>query len=684
MQNKKTTIEHFFKRRLPAFLLTLALVAGVPMLPMAADTASAEEDPLVKIEQTGGYFMTQGDKNMALKVKVTNGTSKKIIFLPTTNLSATSGNLQEPKPSKGEISLNAGDSTELVFTLNVASNATTGNNAVTIALIDKGTSSGDVLKTKKVSVSIMEKSATSGTGAGDSLPASDLVHSLSGGDSIQAGKDNVLTLTFSNIGNTVMKDAKISLTLPAGITINNGSNTAAVGYVSIGDTKTVSFHLTADTTLESKNYPITISIAFKDKANAAQTIDQALYLPVEGNGTSSLSDVDIAGITIPKSAAIGDDFTMAFTVTNHGKSATGKLKIYAEAPEGILNKTQSTFSIASIEAGASASYTVTFFSKDSATEQNYAIKLGVESAATGATASTVQYAGIYLAKEGSGKVKTPQLMVTNYTYGGSFVQAGDQFRLDLDLRNTSASQKLQNIKITIDSTDGTFVPVGSSNSFYIEEIAKKDTASHGLFLSVKPAAEQKTTPINVTMSYEDTSGNAFTATDVIAIPVMQDTRLVVDELVAPPELYAGMETSASVQFYNMGKTPLNNLRVKVEGNFDTLSGNSEYIGNMATGENDSYDLAFIPREVGPMSGKVTFTYEDASGTEQTLEKEFTFQIMEMPPMEEEPMPGEMEGQKKIPWIPIGAGAGVLAAAAAVFFWKRHRKKKIHEEMEIDE
>jgi len=670
-------------RRVGAFLLTLAVVGGTPLTGGPGNVAFAEE-PLVKIEQTGGYFMTQGEKNVPLKVKVTNDTKAKITFEAKTNLSATSGDLMEPSPGKGEISLGAGDSTELVFTLNVSSSAKVGSQIVTIALIDKAVNVGDILRSKKVTVSVSQKSATAGTGGtGDSVAAADLRHSLSGGDSIIAGQDNVLTLTFSNIGNTVMKDAKLSLTLPAGITINNGSNTASLGYVSIGDTKETSFHLTSDKELESKNYPITVSLAFKDKNNAAQTIEQTLYLPLEGSGTLSLSNVEITDISIPKQAAVGDEFTMAFTVTNKGKTGTGKLKIYAEPPEGIVNKTASVFSNAGIPAGGSSSYMVTFFSRDSATDQNYAIKLAVESGSGDSVSSTTQYAGIYLTKEG-GKVKTPQLIVTNYSYGGSFVQAGDEFRLELDLLNTSKTQKLQNIKVTLDSTDGTFVPVGSSNSFYVDEIDKKGKAVHSLFMAAKAAAEQKTTPITVSMAYEDTSGNAFTATEVIAIPVVQDTRLVVDDPVAPPELYAGMETSAPIQFYNMGKTVLNNLRVAVEGDFDTYASTSEYIGNMAAGESENFDFSFIPRAVGPMKGKVLFTYEDASGKEQTLEKEFTFEIMEMPVFDDEMMPEEPAAEKKIPWVPVGAGAAVLLGAAGVFFWKRHRKRKIHEEMEIDE
>ncbi|HPO03940.1 MAG TPA: hypothetical protein PLV37_00305, partial [Bacillota bacterium] len=299
--------------------------------------------------------------------------------------------------------------------------------------------------------------------------------------------------------------------------------------------------------------------------------------------------------------------------------------------------------------------------------------------------SIQQYTGIYVKKGTAGSIKTPQLMVSSYSYGGTFVHAGDEFRLDLELRNTSPAHTLRNVKVTLESGDGTFIPVRSSNSFYIDNIDKNSSAGHSIYLSVKPDAEQKTTSINVTMSYEDTEANTFNATDIISIPVMQDTRLLVDDIIAPPELYAGMPSGVSVEFYNMGKTKLNNLRINAEGNFDTMESNSYYAGNMAPGTSDSYDFTFIPRETGLMTGKIVFSYEDASGDQQAFEKEFEFQIIEMPVWDEEQFPPEdgQDGSKKIPWVPIGIGAGILAAAAFLLI-RRHRKKKMQREMEINE
>ncbi|PKM84254.1 MAG: hypothetical protein CVU86_08300 [Firmicutes bacterium HGW-Firmicutes-11] len=171
---------------------------------------------------------------------------------------------------------------------------------------------------------------------------------------------------------------------------------------------------------------------------------------------------------------------------------------------------------------------------------------------------------------------------------------------------------------------------------------------------------------------------------MISIPVMQDTRLLVDEIIAPPELFVGMQSYINTEFYNMGKTTLYNLRVTAEGDFDTMESISYFVGNMEAGRSDTYDFSFMPRAVGPLAGKVIFVYEDASGNEQRLEKEFNLQVIEMPIFEEPPFPGEeIPTESGFPWIPVLIAVVVLAAVGG-FLLRRRRKKKMHQELEINE
>lgn len=662
-----------------AFVLIFMLVTIA--VPSTVGLVFGAENVRVKIEQTGGFFATQGDSNVPLKVRVTNNSNARISFAPSIGLSATSGPLTEQRPNTGTIILESGQSTELVFTINVSGTAFAGTHTVDITLIDDG----QVLRSGSANIQVGKKLSAPITGNDETfLPAADLIHSLSPGDSIIAGSDNNFSLTFVNRSNTAMKDAKVTLSLPEGISVNNASSTLYVGYVGIGDTKSVTFPITADSELTSKNYPISVRIDFYIGLNNSQSIEQTLYVPVSGKGGGA-SNIAITSVNVPVQVASGDDFRLSFKVENRGTSDTGKLRIFTESQDELPNRTQNIFLDSGILKGESKQFSVTYFSEASAVEKNYPIKIVVEPTSGGKEGESVsQYTGVFIKKTGSGSIKTPQLMVSSYSFGGSYVQAGDEFNLSLQLYNTSGSHDLENIKVTVDSTDGTFIPVRSSNSFYIEKIDHKGTADHSMIFSVKPDAEQKTTSVNLNMSYEDISGNEYTANDVISIPVMQETRLVIDDIVAPPELYAGMQTGLNVQFYNMGKTTLGNLRINAEGDFDTMESSTYYVGNMEPGRNDYYSFSFMPRAVGPMDGRVVFTYEDASGNEQSFSKEFTFEIMDMPPMPDDFYPPMDEpGSGKIPWIPIAVGLAVLIAVA-VFLIRRRRKKRMLKEMSIDE
>lgn len=673
--------------RIFSIIMVLALVSGLPVLQSPGSQVYAAENTDIKIIQSGGYFAVVGESGVNLTMRVENKGNSPLTFTSKTSLSQNTGVIMEPKPSTAKITLEAGEAAEVLFILDVAKTAKADDYIIPVILADA--KDGSVLRSGNLELRVIKKSLSPGA-SGDNIsysPAFDLVHKLSPSDAIKSGSITKLTLDFVNSGNTIMKNALVTLEMPEGVTINNGSNSLSVGYVNIGDAKSLSFSLAAEDKVETKNYPFTVEIQFKDHSNSEQSLKQTIYIPVQGSGkTSSLSGLSIKDINIPRQVLAGEDFTLNFKIENNGDNETSQIKVYAEGQSGLVNRSQSAFIEKNILPGQSRTYSIDYFTTEDTDETSYTIKLLVEPV-SGEGGGVQQYTAVYVKKmqKDTDSIKNPQLMVDSYSFGGTYVQAGDDFRLDLGLRNTSSYHNLRNIKATLESQDGTFIPSGSSNSFFIDRINKNGYTNQSIYLSTKGDAEQKTTSISVTMTYEDVEGNEFTATDVISIPVMQDTRLMVDDLIAPPELYAGMQTGLSVDFYNMGKTRLNNLRVNAEGNFDTMESNSYFAGNMEPGSTDSYDFSFIPREAGLMEGKVTFTYEDASGDQQVYEKEFAFEIMEMPNWEEEfPADEDMAGEKgKTPWIAIAAGVIVLAAAV-FFIIRRIRKKKMQREMEIDE
>lgn len=521
-----------------------------------------------------------------------------------------------------------------------------------------------------------------------------------------ADSEKTIKITLINPGEANFSNGSLTLSsIPAGITLQNTSSTfVRIGEMLAGQEKEGEFNLKIGKEVKSGSYPLVFNWAarYGKITEREYTFSQTFYMEIINNEEKKEpAKVAIQSIAIPQSAAMNQDFTLNFQVANTGKDKVEGLKVSAEASGGIVNKSQNIFTESVLEPGKPKSYSVTFYAPGGTGEEkvdtkNYPIKITVES--TGATTggdkapadspiSISQYTGILIignkGGQGADGVKAPQLMVENYSYGGSYVEAGKNFTLNLTMVNTSKDKRLRNIKVSLNSEEGTFIPYNTSNSFFIDSLPPGGRTTKNITFSTKPDAKAQTIALNLESTYEDMKGNALTAKDIISIPVTQTTKLDIDEPSLPPELYSGQMTNVSFSFYNTGKNVLRNLKITAEGDFDTQGSVSYFVGNMDPGKSDSYDLMLIPRAPGKLTGTVIFTYENVQGEEQMIEKAFEGTVMEMPPMEDlEHMPQEPEKTSKTGLF-VGIGLGVLAIAE-VIFWRKKRKKRKEREMDIDE
>lgn len=526
--------------------------------------------------------------------------------------------------------------------------------------------SGDILGSRDISYEVT-RNVDSFSSLGGA--AFDVDYSVSGGNTLAAGQTQMLRLSLFNRGNTAIKNARISLTLPDGLSIGSGAATINAGYLSIGSTYVAEYPIAADSDLESKSYPVTVRIAGLNTSNTEISLEETVYVPVAGTGGSGNLDLEITGVQTPESVSAGSDFSVSFTLRNQSAFDAINVKAELKVPEGVINKTKNVFLIDRIAPGASQTYTVTLNSQKGGEYALFEISAGNADG----TQTVSQYGGTMI--QGGGGGTNPQLMVSAYSYGGQPVRAGNDFTLSLTLNNTSSGTALRNIKVTVTSDDSAFLPVGTSNAFYVPSIAAGSSVTHQMHLAAKKDAEQRTSTVTVAMSYEDAAGSTYTASDIISIPVIQETRLVIDDILDPGYLTADQMGYLNVNYYNMGKTQLSNLRVTTEGDFMVEGSATMYVGNMASGKSDYYSINFFPNGPGPLSGKVSFTFEDAAGIEQIIEKTFTFQVGEAMVWEEDPnmpSPDDMPSGGMSSWK---AAAILLAAAAAVFGTVKFRKKR---------
>ncbi|MBE6031788.1 MAG: hypothetical protein E7224_01165 [Clostridiales bacterium] len=663
-------------KKITALFLAFCMIAAAGAL--AALPVHAAGD--ITMEYVSGVVSTTDGGTAMMQVNLTNnGASDQTVTVTASVADKDSSCVSISKPVQ-TTTVEPGNKKGLQYTV-YAQGAAEGFYTITFTSSASDTATGTLRIQQEVSGGVIDTPVER-----TYHPLIKIEHSLGIDDKIYANVPNTLSVNLSNAGDCALRALEVTVSMPDGISLDNEGTTQNIARLDASRKTSASFSLIADGDVETRNYPVTITVKGQDPGGTFHTFENTVYLPVVNDQVGGkVKDIEVSNITVPSGIAFGDTFDVSFTVTNKGIHAIENIQVALDAPGELLNKTQNIFVVPKLHAGESKTYSITYFTEgeqDSA--KTFALKATVSSLDGKDSSTASQYAAVFLegAVGGFGESQNPRIMVDQYAYGDASVKAGTQFTLDLSLRNTS-DRKLGNIKVSLSSADGAFVPVNSSNSFYVESIGARSSISKSIVLSVNPAAEQKTTAINVSMSYEDANGESFTAEDTISIPVTQDTRLVVDDVMPPWECYVGNSSYAEVAFYNMGKTVLRNLKIDAQGDFDIMESNSYYVGNMESGRKDDYSFTFVPRQPGPVNGTIIFTYEDPNGMEQVQEVAFTFEAMEMP-VWEDPFMNEMpmEPEKTIPWKLIIIIVVVAAAVVSTVVILRHRKKKAHAALEL--
>lgn len=665
-----------------AALLMTILAAGqvIPVIPSAYAAGGA----ILTARNTGTSQVKPGDRSVSLEITLRNEGAAYSFTNARLKVKADPYDLETISEETTQATGIEGGSTDapkelkLGFLVDIRGSARGGSKEFELEL----TSAAGSKTITVIGDLYVDTAGSLPSAASDKLtPLVEWSYEIRPSGKLSQGSDNSILLKIRNRGNTDVRSASCSITLPEGLSVPKGSTTQYIGRISKNMTGSVSFPISVSEDIKGGTYSITARCSGTDEADENISFENTFYTAVEGKKEGSVKDIAIQNISVPAEVKAQTDFTLSFSVKNEGADTVEDLKARAVMPEGLMNRSSATFVIDALKGGEAKTFSVTMFAKKDA-DGSYPIQLTVDPVSADGEGGAAQYASVFVTKETSGSAKTPLLMVDQYHYGGASVLAGREFALSLGIVNTS-DKDLSNIKIAVLSDDGTFVPVGSSNSFFIDTVKAGGRIEKQLMMSSKPAAEQKTSPVTVKMSYEDANGQAFTAEDTVSIPVMQVTRFVVDQIVPPYECYMGNPGSASVQFYNMGKTTLNNLKINAEGNFDITESNSAYIGNMQSGASDSYTFNFMPRQVGPMEGKVIFTYEDADGVQTSYEEPFLFQVVEMP-VWDEPEPEEVEKKKGPPWTLIIIAIALVWVVIGIIIWRRIRKARLNKKLEIQD
>jgi len=276
----------------------------------------------------------------------------------------------------------------------------------------------------------------------------------------------------------------------------------------------------------------------------------------------------------------------------------------------------------------------------------------------------------------------PKLMVEKYALDRDYLQAGESATVKITIRNTSGEQDVKNIKISFWEESAEILPAGTGAVYY-KQIAKGGSCVWSLGVTATTAAQSQPHPAAVTMEYEDSSGNACSASDRIILQVRQPVRLSYEEPSFPVRVTEGDTPTLSITLHNLGKSAVNNALLKFEI-AGLSSGGSVLVGSIPPGESKTGTAGFrvASEQLGKVAGKLLLSYEDEYGEHYEQEIPLSTTIEEK---KEAPLPekkGAAKDAAKQQRRIILAAAGALLLALICYFAVKWRKEK--KEREIDE
>lgn len=221
----------------------------------------------------------------------------------------------------------------------------------------------------------------------------------------------------------------------------------------------------------------------------------------------------------------------------------------------------------------------------------------------------------------------PKLILSDYKISKDIVMAGEEFEIDITILNTEKTWHTKNIVVSFSGETVDITPAGSSNDFYIAEIADEETHDLTLKLKTRLSAEPRPQKVFIKIAYEDSKRSSYIATYEILVEIQQPLRLEYDNINIPEIVSAGDSIPVTMQVFNKGKSMLYNVNCTLEMP-GVITDGSSYLGNLQGGTATMAEIySFFgtldmggsnsDEKYGYSLGTMTITYEDEYGKEHT-------------------------------------------------------------------
>lgn len=534
---------------------------------------------------------------------------------------------------------------------------------------------------------------------------------------INSNMDFKLSTLLSNIGNGDAQDVKVEIDGLSSdtLSIKNNINSFYFQNLAALDTQNIEFNLYTSSKIKAGSYPITFNISYKNNKDEEFKDSQQFFINVsDSNSDNTKANIQINNLTSStQTYPINTDFKIGMNLNNIGNKEAKNIKVTTNySSDGVIvPKSQSIQLIDSINEAESKYIEFTFAATSSAKSQNYPISFVIEyedgtkdNNDNANTVSYTQYTGVNISnpekeEDTEEKKSIPKIIISKYSCNPIVVNAGEEFDLNMTFTNTHPTKTVSNIKIFLSvseksETGNIFIPVDSSNTFFVDSIGPNQSVEKSVRLFAISDASPKTYDLIVNFDYEDETGTLPAANEYIGISVRQPAKLETSEFTIPSSGTVGQPIYFSFDFYNTGSVTLKNLMIKIKGDFEA-SPTSSYYGNFESGNYEYFEGNITPLASGKQTGQLIISYDDANGEriEKITEIEMNVEEAYIPSFDDfnndynyiDPMPVEDEGfsiqnliKKPVTWIVTIAV--IIVIVVIIIIIKRKKQKGL----DIDE
>ena len=445
---------------------------------------------------------------------------------------------------------------------------------------------------------------------------------------VQSGQPFTLTITVSNTGTKYANGIRASVGA-GGSFVGLGAPVSVAEQLDPKQSATFSL-LVQPGSLAAGAYPLTVQFNYRVGESGEQGTSGSVGIQVAASGSGVRGDPHVvvrSATPLSQPNAIGAAFEVQVVLSNsgprkaYGVNTTLGSNDYLSAADG-----SGSGSAGDLAPGQTVTLTLGLvLTKASDTGRvSQTFKLAYRDANNTAFTND-ETASLDLALSGNQK---PQLIVISQTVEPEHPGPGDTFTLTLQIRNVGAGAAQQVLaRLGKDGDLKPFVPLGTGNVGFVDQIAPGAAATFSTTLLMDGASAGGVYTIPVVLSYGDALSEPLTETEVVGVLTLARPQLQIDLTKAVPEpLAAGQSFDLPVEIINIGRQTLDVTTVEVQSDDLSVSKSSAYVGPLDPSISGSLTAKAVAAHAGTATFRVVVHYRDELNRMQSTEQTFTLQV----------------------------------------------------------